>query len=82
MLYQTTSNGEKLQLEEVDLVCDYAIYCKALEVLILPDNELLRQFINLRMGGFHEECTFFAVIEETYKDANTVAEPLRSNLQT
>ena len=38
MLYQTKSKGEKLQLEEVDFVCDHSIYCKALEVLMLPTN--------------------------------------------
>lgn len=55
-----------LGLHCTDLILDYAIYYKALEILLNPKNEDLNKFINLQMGGFHVSCIFIAVIGKRF----------------
>jgi len=68
VLKLTESKAEALQLSEIDLVFDHAIYCKALEILNHPNNLSLKNKINLRMGGFHAECIFMSVIAKRFLD--------------
>ena len=69
MLIQTKQKAESLTLGETDLVCDHAVYSKPLEVVLAVENESLKEFINLRMGGFHAMCLFMAAIGKIYGDA-------------
>ena len=69
MLIQTKQKAESLNLGETDLVCDHAVYSKAIEVVLVEGNEILKEFINLRMGGFQAMCAFMAVIDKIYGDA-------------
>ena len=66
MLDQVKAKAEKLNLTCTDLVLDHAIYSKALEVTNAPKNDQLRNFINLRMGGFHACGIFLAVIGKRF----------------
>ena len=68
MLIQTKQKAKLLNLDEADLACDHTVYSKALEVLLAEGNESLKEFINLRMGGFHTMCVFMAVIGKIYSD--------------
>ena len=58
MLVQVKAKVNALGLLATDLVLDHSIYMKALAVLHNPKNAKLRDFINLRMGGFHA-CNAF-----------------------
>lgn len=69
MLVQTKQKAEALTLTETDLVCDHAVYSKALEVLLAKGSDDLKDFIHLRMGGFHTMCIFMAVIGKVYGNA-------------
>ena len=52
-LHLVKLKAEALELTEVDLVLDHAIYCKALEIISNPVNgSSLKNVIKLRMGGF------------------------------
>ena len=68
LLIQTKQKAKSLNLDETDLACDHVVYSKALEVLLAEGNESLKEFINLRMGGFHMMCVFMAVIGKIYSD--------------
>ena len=50
------AKADALQLREVDLVPDHAIYCKALEIISNLVNSSLKNANNLRMGEFHVRC--------------------------
>ena len=63
------AKAEALGLTCTDLVLDHAIYAKALEVLQNPNNADLKEFINLRMGGFHACRSFLAVIGKRFGSA-------------
>ena len=69
LLLQSKAKAEHLGLDETDIVVDQAIYAKAVEVLQNPAHQDLKKFIVLRMGGFHIECTFIAVIGKRFSDA-------------
>ena len=69
MLKQVKEKASALGLTETDLVLDHAIYAKALEVLHNPSNLTLKNFINLRMGGFHACNVFLAVIGKRFGSA-------------
>ena len=69
MLIQTKQKAESLNLDQTDLVCDHAVYSKALEVVLAEGNESLKEVINLRMGGISTMCVFMAVIGKIYGDA-------------
>ena len=60
------AKAKALGLTCTDLVLDHVIYAKALEVLENPNNADLKEFINLRMGGFHACGIFFAVISKRF----------------
>ena len=49
---------EAVGLTCTDLVLDHSIYVKTLQGLQNPNNVDLKEFINLRMGGFHA-CRIF-----------------------
>ena len=66
VLFQVKAKAEALSNTEADLVLDHAIYCKALLILMEPRNIQLKNFINLRMGGFHASCIFVAVIGKRF----------------
>ena len=69
ILLQCKEKAETLGLETADLVLDHAIYSKALEILLKEGNEVLKTFMNLRMGEFHVCCSFLAVIGKRFRDA-------------
>ena len=52
VLVQCKEKATQLGLPEIDLVLDHAIYCKAVEIIMDDRHTNLRDFINLRMGGF------------------------------
>ena len=62
VLVQFKEKVTQLGLSETDLVLDHAIYCKAVEIIMNDRHTDLRDFINLRMGGFHATCVFLSVI--------------------
>ena len=68
VLHLVNAKPDALQLTEVDLVLDHAIYFKALEIISNPVNSGLKNAVNLRMGGFHAECIFMSVISKTFLD--------------
>ena len=45
------------------------IYAKALEILLKEENSSLKEFINLRMGGFNGICIFLGVLGKRFRDA-------------
>eukprot|EP00794_Sanderia_malayensis_P008325 gene8325-9216_t len=69
LLQQSKAKAEAVGLSETDVVADQAIYPKAVEVLMMPQYEDLKNFIVLRMGALHTSCTFLAVIGERFADA-------------
>ena len=71
-----------MNLGETDLACDHAAYLKALEVVLAEGNESLKEFINLRMGGFHAVCIFMAVISKIYGDAGLQDLLIQSGIST
>ena len=62
ILLQCKAKAEALNLNVADLVLDHAIYSKTLEILMKKGNESLKDFINLRMGGFHACCIFLYIV--------------------
>ena len=62
------AKADALQLTEIDLVFDHAIYGKAFEIIRNPVDGSLKNAINLRMGGFHVECIFLSVISKRFLD--------------
>ena len=69
VLVQCKEKATQLGLSETDLVLDHAIYCKAVEIITDDRHTDLRDFINLRMGGFHATCIFLGVIGKRFADA-------------
>ncbi|XP_066913563.1 uncharacterized protein [Clytia hemisphaerica] len=69
LLTQSKIKAEKLGLAETDVVLDQAIYAKACEILMNPVYKELKDFIVLRMGAFHAQCIFIAVIGKRFADA-------------
>ena len=69
ILLQCKAKVEALNLNVAGLVLYHAIYSKALEILMKKGNRSLRNFINLRMGGFHACCIFLSVISKRFADA-------------
>ena len=69
ILFQVKAKSEALNLTAADLVLDHAIFCKALDIMMDPRNLELRNFINIRMGGFHVSCIFIAVIGKRFAAA-------------
>ena len=47
LLQQTKAKAEALGLSETDVVADQAMYAKAVEVLMMPQYEVLKNFIVL-----------------------------------
>ena len=68
MLLQSKANTEHLGLVEADLVVDQAIYAKAVEIMANLAHKDLKDFIVLRMGGFHITMTFLGAIDKRFKD--------------
>ena len=62
VLLQVKAKAEKLSNTEADLVLDHVIYYKALLILMELKNIQLKNFINLRMGGFHASCIFIVYL--------------------
>ena len=62
VLHQVKAKAGYLRNTEADLVLDYAVYSKALEVNMDPRNQELQYFINLWMNSFHTSCIFITVI--------------------
>ena len=58
---------EVLQLSGIVLVCDQAIYAKAIEIAWKHSDEF--KPIVLRVGSFHTACIFMAVIGKRFNDA-------------
>ena len=58
------------------------LYIQALEVVIAEGNESLKEFINLRMGGFHTMCVFMAVIGKIYGDTGLRDLLIESSIST
>ena len=61
-----SKKSESLGLRSPDLVLDHAIYAKALEVMNIPALRHLKNYINLRMGGFHACGLFIAIISKRF----------------
>ena len=55
------------QRDPVVVVCDLAIYAKAVEIMNKKENELGR--IVLRLGAFHFACSFLGIIGKRFRDA-------------
>ena len=68
LLEQSKAKAQKLGLNDTDVVVDQAVYAKAFEVLMNPKHADLKQFIVLRLGGFHIILTFLAVIGKRFAD--------------
>ena len=64
---QSKLNAEKLSLLETDVVLDMATYAKAVEVMMNPRHTDLKQFIVLRLSGFH--TMLIVVIGKRFADA-------------
>ena len=67
MLCQALRIKDQIGIESIVLVCDQAIYAKAIEVA-WADQEKFEPII-LRLGTFHTICTFLAVIGKRFADA-------------
>ena len=61
-LAQCKEKATQLGLSKTDLVLDHAIYCKAVEIIMDDRHTNLRDFINLRMGGFHANVSFLVLL--------------------
>ena len=68
ILVQCMEKTEALGLNKTDLVLDHAIYAKA-KIIMDGNNENLKSFINIHMGGFHTACIFLGVIGKKFGDA-------------
>ena len=66
VLVQCKEKATQRGLSETDLVLDHEIYCKAVEFIMDDRHTNLRDFINLRMGGFHATCVFLGVTGKTF----------------
>ena len=66
VLWQVKKKAEALNLKETDFVVDYAIYCKAVEIVMSERNTHLRSFIKLRMIDFNSTCVFLSVIGKRF----------------
>ena len=80
VLVQFKEKVTQLGLSETDLVLDHAIYCKAVEIIMNDRHTDLRDFINLRMGGFHATCVFLSVIGKCFSDAGLKDLPVETGL--
>ena len=67
--YLSAINQSPTKLLATDLVLDHAIYMKILEALHNRKNTELKDFINLRMGGFHACNVFLAVTGKHFGSA-------------
>ena len=67
MLCQAKVIQDQLGLEYIVIVCDQAIYAKAIEVLWAHTSKF--NAIVLRLGGFHTICTLLAVIGKRFGNA-------------
>ena len=77
VLVQCKEKAAQIGLCETNLVLDHAIYWKAVEIIMNDRHRDLRDFINLRMSGFHATCVFLGVIGKRFGDAglkNLIAE--------
>lgn len=68
MLLQSKEKATHLRLKETDIVMDQAIYANAVEVVLNPAYEDLKNFCVLRMGAFHTSMSFLAVIGKRFAD--------------
>ncbi len=80
LLSQSKIKAEKLGLVDTDVVLDMAIYAKAVEVMMNPKYIDLKQFIVLRLGGFHTMCIFIAVIGKRFASAGLRDIVIEANL--
>ena len=67
MLVQVIKIKDELDLSGIVLVCDQAIYAKAIEIAWKHSDEF--KPIVLRLGSFHTACIFMAAIGKRFKDA-------------
>ncbi|KAL1262233.1 hypothetical protein QQF64_007498 [Cirrhinus molitorella] len=67
VLHQSISIMKSLQLNNIVVVFDQALYAKAAEIT-WKHQELFKNII-LRMGVFHTTCTFMATIGKRFADA-------------
>ena len=74
------SKSQAIGLHCSDLVLDHAIYSKALEILQNPNYTELKQFLNLRLGGFHVCLNFLAVIGTRFASAGMTDIIIESDL--
>ena len=80
LLTQSKLKAEKIDLEEIDVVLDMAIYAKAFKILMNPRYIDLKNFIVLRLEAFHTMCIFIAVIGKRFGDAGLRNLVIESNL--
>ena len=80
VLFQVKEKSESLGLSSTDLVLDHAIYAKGLEVMNNPALSHLKNYINLRMGGFHACGIFMAVISKRFGCAGLKDIMIETNL--
>ena len=66
MLCQCLKIKNQLGLENIVLVCDQAIYAKAVEVAWAEEKF---KSVIIRLGAFHTICTFLAVIGKRFSEA-------------
>ena len=59
-LKRSIATADQIGQTDVVVVCDLAIYTKAVEIMNKKENELGR--IVLRLGAFHLACTFLGII--------------------
>ena len=59
LIQSKMKKAEALGLLETDVVLDQAIYATAVEILQIPINSSLKDFIVLRTGAFHISCLIF-----------------------
>ena len=69
VLVQCKEKATQRGLSETDLVLDHEIYRKAVEFIMDDRHTNLRDFINLRMGGFHATCVFLGVTGKPFCNA-------------
>ncbi len=66
-LKRSIAMAHELAQEEIDIVFDQAIYCKALEVIWSQGDEFSKCVP--RLGPFHTACVFMNVIGKRFQDA-------------
>ena len=67
LLKRSVAFCDQLGQEDVVIVLDQAIYCKAKEIIWQCPNEFRR--VTLRMGAFHICCNFLGLLGQRYGDA-------------